>query len=51
MKKRATKIVIAAIFYLLALLIDFSKIDAINKMVEFDITWINKAIFIISYLV
>lgn len=51
MKKRTINIVISAILFAIALIVDFTKIEIIGKIIDFDSTWLNKAIFIISYLI
>ena len=47
MKKDIIKVIISVILFGIALLINFSNIEAIS----FDSTWINKALFIISYII
>lgn len=51
MKKQISKIIISAVLFAIALFVDFSKIGVIQNIVTFDITIINKVIFVIAYLI
>ena len=51
MKKQISKIIISAVLFAIALFVDFSKIGAIQNIAAFDITIINKVIFVIAYLI
>lgn len=51
MKKRTIKIIIALVLFLIALIIDFSNIEVIRNIINFDAKYINNGIFIISYLI
>lgn len=51
MKKRAIKIIFATVLFVVAILIDFTKIESISNIIHFDAIYINNTIFILAYLI
>lgn len=51
MKKRTIKIILAIILFIAAILIDFSKIEPIANIINFDTKYINNTIFLLAYLI
>ncbi len=51
MKKRTTKIIIAAILFIISLIINFENIEQIKTFLPFEAKYINNALFLISYII